>query len=325
LQLARLSAAEQRQKLLDWLRADLCNGQAHDRDDPKWKMPALTSDGRTTDAGPTLQFVFRECNIGLSDEGLMQLRRACRLAFALDGSSWMPCKGAPRCFAESIALAIFEHHTQGAHFDPAKSGAEWWGQVRNSGDVEEGIQCHWDTDEAAVERDAINIHPHLSTVTYLTDCGAPTLIVDRRNPLKADDVPKAVYGRIKHGLLSPPSIGKHVVFDGQLLHGTAPQVGGLAAGQRVTFLVNVWLNHRPSNCYRLRKSMALRLGGQGLSLQLTPLKPVAKSLKDPAEVILETTFGRCHHEHKLSVPLPCSLSETAVLDWSSGAELKPLE
>jgi hypothetical protein len=44
-----------------------------------------------------------------------------------------------------------------------------------------------------------------------------------------------------------------------LLHGTVPKAGdppkaGDAPETRRTFLVNVWLNHRPSNCQRLSKA-----------------------------------------------------------------------
>ena len=53
-----------------------------------------------------------------------------------------------------------------------------------------------------------------STVTYLTDCGAPTFVLDRRNPPRPLDVAIA-YGPVRRGLLSCPRVGKHIVFDGQ--------------------------------------------------------------------------------------------------------------
>ena len=37
-----------------------------------------------------------------------------------------------------------------------------YSSIQDSGHEEEGIQFHWDTDEAAVERHGINVHPHLS-------------------------------------------------------------------------------------------------------------------------------------------------------------------
>lgn len=92
----------------------------------------------------------------------------CRLVFALDGSSWMPCSGKPKCFAESLAQEIFRFHTKGGSFDPLRSGAEWWAQVRDTGHEEEAIRFHWDTDEAAVERHGVNVHPHLSRLVRAT-------------------------------------------------------------------------------------------------------------------------------------------------------------
>ena len=55
--------------------------------------------------------------------------------------------------------------------------------------------------------------------------------------------------------LSWPKQWKHLAFDGQLLHGTVPECTANIAvpSRRLTFLVNVWLHHRPSNCRRLSK------------------------------------------------------------------------
>ena len=59
----------------------------------------------------------------------------------------------------------------------------------------------------------------------------------------------------------PPT--QHVVFDGRLLHGAPPELSAPApaphddaGGVRVTFLVNVWLNHVPAG---LRPFPAARL------------------------------------------------------------------
>ena len=55
--------------------------------------------------------------------------------------------------------------------------------------------------------------------------------------------------------MSWPKRWKHLAFDGQLLHGTVPECTTNLAepSRRLTFLVNVWLHHRPSNCRRLAK------------------------------------------------------------------------
>ena len=52
---------------------------------------------------------------------------------ALDASFLLRCadtRAAPRTHAEAAAARIFALHTAGAKFDAAKSGAEWWFQVR---------------------------------------------------------------------------------------------------------------------------------------------------------------------------------------------------
>jgi chitodextrinase len=48
----------------------------------------------------------------------------------LDASFLLHCTDAPRTHAEAIAARVFATHTAAATFDRAKSGAEWWFQVR---------------------------------------------------------------------------------------------------------------------------------------------------------------------------------------------------
>lgn len=324
--LAKLSEAEKRRCLLALLQQDLRVGEAT-RVDQAWEMPELTADGRTADAGPALSFDHRVCDVSMAGEAWSQLGKACRLVFVLDGSSWMPCGAEPRCLAEKVASAIFAHHARGADFDPSRSGAEWWAQVRQSGHAEEGIQFHWDTDENAVEQHGVNLHPHISTVTYLGSHGAPTMVVDRRNSSSVSDI-DSVYGPVRSGMLSYPRAAKHVAFDGQLLHGTVPRRG--LAGERITFLVNVWLNHRPSNCRRVPKKLARRLGDPSLDASL------AEASHGLAEVVVEkgagehfeSTFSRSQglKKHRLAVPLPSRQPDmgheptTQLLRWPAGSK-----
>eukprot|EP00927_Polykrikos_kofoidii_P010521 TRINITY_DN14441_c0_g1_i1.p1 TRINITY_DN14441_c0_g1~~TRINITY_DN14441_c0_g1_i1.p1 ORF type:complete len:457 (-),score=51.44 TRINITY_DN14441_c0_g1_i1:141-1511(-) len=333
-ELAGLDESEKRQRLLQLLAGELCC-KADDKADLKWKMAELDEAARTTSAGPALSFDFRTCNMNFGgEESLSQLLRACRLVFALDGSSWMPCDKKPRCLPEAIAAAVFAHHTKDAIFDPALSGAEWWSQVRQSGHPEEAVQFHWDTDEPAVERHGANLHPHLATVTYLTDVGAPTLVLDRRNPVKPKDVMRLAYGNIQQGMLSHPRVGKHVVFDGQLLHGTVPEHGcQKSSSERVTLLVNVWLNHRPYGCHRAPKSLASRLG-PCFNVTLSDCKMLEEShtvavgeASGDEGYTLDTTFGRREHNHHLRVPLLKAPSakgwsgETLLLQWPASGPL----
>jgi hypothetical protein len=153
----------------------------------------------------------------------------------------------PRCALEELARRVFLLHTGTAEFDPATSGAEWWTQVVDSNS---DIGFHWDKDYAYEQTTGINLFPHLGTVTYLTDTGGPTVVLRRPGcPMSADDHS----GLVSDIVISHPEFGKHMKFDGQMLH-AAPaglcsslQNQGTATSptKRVTFLVNIWLNHIP--------------------------------------------------------------------------------
>jgi hypothetical protein len=200
---------------------------------------------------------------------------------------------------------------------PEQSGAEWWTLVlENDGDAdrngvasssgatkeandddeddeeEEGddVGLHFDADYG-LEDQAPNLllHPRLATVTYLTSAGAPTLVLDQRSPPPDDPDRNTLHNHsIRKAWLSHPAVGKHLAFDGRLLHGAPatffPRSGTRCAGgktaassdagmpdrkrrrlaeeapggaswsspsndtddnQRITMLVNVWINHCP--------------------------------------------------------------------------------
>ena len=61
-------------------------------------------------------------------------------------------------------------------FDPTRSGAEWWTQVIDS--THDAIGLHWDKDYA-LEHNDLNVHPHVGTVTYFANEGAPTSVRPR--------------------------------------------------------------------------------------------------------------------------------------------------
>ncbi len=112
------------------------------------------------------------------------------------------------------------------------------------------------------------LHPRVATITYLSDIGVPTLILDKRSPPPSDHEKMSLNGSINKAWLSHPYFGKHVAFDGRFLHGAPgeyfPSVQKIdvsepkskkirvdkndrymLSGKRVTFLVNIWLNHCP--------------------------------------------------------------------------------
>lgn len=55
-------------------------------------------------------------------------------------------------------------------------------------------------------RSGVNVHPAISTVTYLTDSGAPTLVLNHRAPILYEDL-DGFRGRVLEGYLSYPTVG----------------------------------------------------------------------------------------------------------------------
>ena len=273
------------------------------------------------------------------------------MAFALNSSNWLAATAEPRCALERLARAVFERHTTGVDFNPATSGAEWWAQVRRGGDKHESIEFHWDVDEHFCDLPGgggVHVHPHLSTVTYLTAVGAPTLVLDAKAPKNATKgAIEQVYGAVPSGAISFPRLGKTIVFDGSKLHGAVPPAKGSGAPngeRRVTFLVNVWLNHRPHAVEPLPAKLAKSMSQQWkphptLGAFLRDLKPPPKfvvegsvvadayqnsqqqqlprpaasidppSASTPPLQLLQVAFGRNDKVHALRALVPHSLSE----------------
>lgn len=190
--------------------------------------------------------------------------RLAQLYRARPGTFWMPAEGAePRCALESFALDVLRFHlrnggpSQGTPPCPV-AGAEWWVQVRDAGlnaHTDASVAFHWDGDEGAMRRGS-HVPPVLATVTYLGNVGAPTLVL----PIVASGCGKASPAptdAASWAFLSYPEQGKHLAFDGRLLHGAPSGYASPAAAgaPRVSLLVNVWLAHRPLEAQRLPDSV----------------------------------------------------------------------
>ena len=89
---------------------------------------------------------------------------------------WLAKSAEPRCALEKLARDVFDLHTKGKEagvdYDPGVSGAEWWTLVLDS---EDDVGLHWDRDYEMEASADILVHPHLSTVTYLTNVGGMCL------------------------------------------------------------------------------------------------------------------------------------------------------
>ena len=250
-----------------------------------------------TSSSTTTTTATSSTSLDTSSSLLDELLLDCEIADSglMPRTFWMPVGGTPPRFSlEQMALNIFDHHVrrrrqqqrqdntqttttttdddndvvsaqQTVQYDPTKSGAEWWVQIRPSPEktgryamLEEqekktaddndrnknddhdknGITFHWDKDEdlrLLLCGGNTYIHPHLSTVTYLTDKGAPTLAVNCRihnltgewivpssvvlpSTTASDDDDDDDQQQQQQGFVSWPRVGKHLSFDGRFLH-----------------------------------------------------------------------------------------------------------
>lgn len=172
---------------------------------------------------------------------------------------------------ERLALEIFQYHTRNISYDPSNSGAEWWVQCIH---FEDEIGFHFDKDYG-LEENSIHKYPNLATVSYLSSIGASTVIIDKKGPMdvgtKSNKRKKITtndcLGNASY-IISKPVEGKHIKFDGRLLHGAPTKSSGdsdcnssdidsnedssesneevdLLSPKRITFLVNIWIDHIP--------------------------------------------------------------------------------
>jgi hypothetical protein len=213
-----------------------------------------------------------------SEETWERLISDCELLFPLDRSFWIQQGSHPRCALEALACSIYNYHTRNLpplQIDEDKSlhGIEWWVQIRRGEDGHsthspvqrrrsprviardpEDVNLHWDKDETLIDEGGPIIHPLISTVSYLSSQGAPTLII----PISAHDGLAS-----DHVYISYPCRGKHISFDGRWLH-SAPRFLARDAPLdylRVTLLVNIWKGYKPIGVDQLPLSITTNLLG----------------------------------------------------------------
>lgn len=260
---------------------------------------AATLDGQgrvygTSDLG--LEFSTRSSDATLAAdltagaEPFAEFLHDCRLVDTddLPDTFWLAATATPATRLEQLAREVFDWHTSGLQFDRESSGAEWWCQIRDAQGARPGVGPHWDKDENMRRDWGVWVHPQLSTVTYMTSGGAPTVVMDKLIRGNGEMVGGRAIGA---ATISHPVAGKHLVFDGRLLHLVAPELAVAspsaavaAAGDqlplpRLTFLVNIWLHHKPRSLQPLPEEL--------LPL-LQPAEPAAPQLTATGVASLET-------------------------------------
>jgi hypothetical protein len=217
-------------------------------------------------------------------------------SYSVGTTFFLPAVMQPRCALEGLALAIFQAHVKDLDgmYTPEQSGAEWWTLILDASKNQDANAKEYDedeSDEVGMHYDAdygledqmpnILLHPRVATVTYLSNVGAPTLVLNKHSPPPSDPERKSLNGDIRQAWLSGAKYGKHLAFDGRLLHG-APALffpgnsGAKVNGggkepdlkrqkveenqeKRVTFLVNVWVNHCPMDAELLDDDICKRM------------------------------------------------------------------
>lgn len=161
------------------------------------------------------------------------------------------------------------------------SGAEWWSQTIEAGD---DIGFHWDRDYGLEEDHGEHAYPYYGTVTYLNDKGAPTIVLLKEGTTNSE---KPIIGTIDEMVISLPHIGNHIYFRGDLLHAATTEIltpeednksqdedeesssganieNGIEdlQNKRITFLVNLWINHIPSQAEKCPATMIEKLSSK---------------------------------------------------------------
>lgn len=184
------------------------------------------------------------------------MSEACRVVWDSDLKAgtktmhWLGALDAPRCGLERYAKDVFDFHTKGVRYDPNTSGAVWWVQIRElhgvHGAAGAGIHWHWDLDHQGRAQGIPRRlwTPAIATVTYLSNGGAPTAMLHD-----------------EYMSLSAPRMGCHLAFRGDLLHGAPQELNTtFTAYERITLLVNIWLDHHPGGLVPLPPEMASEMG-----------------------------------------------------------------
>ena len=179
--------------------------------------------------------------------------------------------------SEVLDYYLDQLEAEGIPLERGRCGAEFWVQRRAAG---QDITFHWYKDEALRSAADVLLHPAVSTVTYLTDGGAPTVLLEvrasagdgisggqlldagaellvgpRRRPVEPDGL-----ARRAAALVSYPRAGKLLAFSGALLHGVPAELAEPSeTGERITLLINVWVHHQPLGVKPLPRPFAAQV------------------------------------------------------------------
>lgn len=165
------------------------------------------------------------------------------------------------------------------------------------------------------------MHPQIATVTYLSDWGAPTVVLNKRTPTEYGQVDES---DIDEGSISWPELYKHISFDGRYLHAAPSQLASRHIlkppenYRRISFLVNIWIDYIPMGVDILPSEVISELALSDLHVPLSwsnemkianltvSHQPIGKNKAGAIEVErLCCPFGATGTEYTVSMTVPC--------------------
>ena len=177
----------------------------------------------------------------LSTTLIEQLSTEIEVVFPSEGrkvrSFWIPINGSiypanqPLAMGKAVAVLHDLAYPGGSH-NSGIVGAEFWAQSRPAGAF---IDPHFDKDEFLLRSEGLMRMPCLSTVTYLSALGGPTVIFNQTataDKLVSPAAPDEAY-------FVWPRRSRHAVFQGDMYHAVRGDLA-VTGGHRVTFLINWW-------------------------------------------------------------------------------------
>jgi hypothetical protein len=256
---------------------------------------------------------------------------------------WVASGQASRCVFESMALEIFTYHLSRLGIEPTeRSGVEWWVDIRfpssstpqsknNKAANSKWGDCrmHYDIDDIVYNKFNTILHPFLCTETHFTEFHElPATIIFNKSikTYKNQDVDIDT-DCIDSCTVVHPRLGRHVCFNGDLLHGTSSDLAcrkpygpqqmffGSDADyilQTVTFHVNIWLYHKPIGLNPIPLTVINKCNFSDLLIDLNLNKSNSSTLKHvnlTNDAIVNRKKGKGEDENIKSVRLPCLLEE----------------
>lgn len=143
-------------------------------------------------------------------------------------------------------------------------------------------------------------YPEYSTVSYLNDGGAPTIIFDQISPEGNGNIPIVPV----RGAFVFPKKGKHLVFHGNIMHGVHGKLEQFNPSKdmyRTTFLVNWWKKQpMPPNTVEITRDIA----SQFASVSGKSVEPLECGSPSPGNFLVMELDSSSDPLEKYSISFP---------------------